>query len=302
VTYRPPPGGTYYTTLTVEEYTGSGYVIRDYLTFSGTSHLGSGGDTPGGTGTIDLVGSVGWNTSGSLINIKATKILNGRSGGTSGTLRLQVWATRSPYSGGTISGYIMGTRTLGTLPAGYSYNNIEGNVAFTAPPAGTYHTTLTLAEYQNGSFVIVDYVTFTSTATFGPAGGGGETPGSPGAGLELLGAVKYKLSPGKGVATLNVARVNNGNTTPGSISGTLRVRLWATSAPYSGGTLDGYVLASHSLGQLNAGYYLNKIKAAVAYTRPPSGRYFAVMTLEEYRNGSYTIVDAVNFKKLLKVK
>jgi hypothetical protein len=41
VPFAAPPDGTYHTTLTLEEYTGSGWVIRDYLSFNSTTTFGN---------------------------------------------------------------------------------------------------------------------------------------------------------------------------------------------------------------------------------------------------------------------
>ena len=245
-------------------------MIRDYLTFDGTSQLGGGGGGGGGSGSIDLTGSVGWSISRTKIDITATTVSNNRTGGTSGTLRLEIWATSSPYSGGTINGYVMGTRALGTLEAGFSFNDISGFVSFTSPPAGIYYTTIALEEYTDAGYVIVDYVTFDSTATFGSGSGGGVGGGGGGTGgdLQLVGTGSYKISRKKG-ATLAMEEVLNDRFS--GVSGSLRLQLWATSSPYTGGPISGYVLATRDLGQLAAGYYYYGISGAVPYSHRRAG-------------------------------
>ncbi len=114
---------------------------------------------------IDLSGSSSWQVSGSTVNFKATKIQN-IGNGTSGSLRLRVWATRSSYAGGSISGYVLGTLSLNPLSAGYSYNNINSNVSYSRPAAGTYYSTMTIEEYTNSGWVIRDYVSYSGTVRF----------------------------------------------------------------------------------------------------------------------------------------
>jgi hypothetical protein len=318
VSFTAPPSGTYYTTLTVEEYTGSGFVIRDYQTFSDTATFGGGGGGgddggngggggdggggSGGDGSLGIEGSGSWEISGSSIVIGAAKVANGRSGGSSGSLRLQIWATTSPYSGGGISGYVIGTLNLDPLPGGYSYNNLSRAVNYTAPPSGTYYTTLTLAEYDSGSYGIVDYLTFSGTSTFGgggnDGGGGGDDGGGGGGGdsLELEGTASYKVS-GKRCDLRITKVVNNGS----GKSGSLRLRLWATSRKYSGGRISGYPFAVRSLGQLRGGYHFNNVKGFVSYKKPPKGRYYVTLTLEEYTSEGYKIKDYLTFNSRMRV-
>lgn len=287
VTYSAPPDGTYYTTMTAEEYTGSGYVIRDYLTFTGTSVFGSGGGGGGGGGgDLAIEGTGSWKISGSSIIIGADKVSNNRSGGSSGSLRLQVWATSYPYSGGSMSGYVIGTYSLGTLSGGYYYSNLSGTVSFKAPPAGTYYTTLTLEEYDGGSYSIVDYIAFSGTSVFGGGGGGGG-----GGDLDLSGTVAYNIKGSN--CNLKAEKVSNNR--DGGTSGTLRLRLWATKSRYKGGSITGYVVATRRLGQLQGGYYYSDIKGKVPVKRPPGGSYYMTMALEEYSGGRYYIVDYINF-------
>lgn len=115
----------------------------------------------GGTGALDLSGPASWATAGTTVNIVAAKVSNSASGGKSGSLRLRLWAAKSKFSGGTLNGYIMGTRTLKPLTANHYYSNISGKVKYNRPPSGKYYTILTLEEYTNSGWVIRDYINFT---------------------------------------------------------------------------------------------------------------------------------------------
>jgi hypothetical protein len=79
---------------------------------------------------------------------------------------LRVWATPSRYEGGTIYGYVMGTKPFRPLYANYYYYNIVKTVTFRRPPSGYYFTTMTLEEYSGGAWYIVDYVTFDGVTRF----------------------------------------------------------------------------------------------------------------------------------------
>ena len=123
---------------------------------------------------VRLVGTVSFDHQGnnSYVHMHVDQVRNYAVGGMSGTLKLQLWATTTRYSGGTITGYVFGEYTLGTLQGGQYFLNVDVNVPFTSPPAGTYWITMTLDEYQP-PFVIVSYLTFDNQQTFG---GGGIDP------------------------------------------------------------------------------------------------------------------------------
>lgn len=58
--------------------------------------------------------------------------------------------------------------------------------------------------------------------------------------LSISGTSTYRLQGG--VATVEVARVTY---TGSGISGTVRLELWATTTPYSGGSISGYRIADY---------------------------------------------------------
>lgn len=199
-TYNQPPQGTYYVFFILSEFPNTNTILDSAPGTGNPVSLGggSGGDggtddgggTDGGSGDdgtstgssgLALVcNPCGYETSGDFITLRATSVENNRSGGRSGTLKLKLWATDNRYTGGTISGYIMGTARLGELDGGFAFNNLAEEVAFTEPPDGTYYVTMTLTEYDNGDKV-VDYLTFNDTETFNSGGdsdGGTDDGGS----------------------------------------------------------------------------------------------------------------------------
>jgi hypothetical protein len=156
----PARKANYYIVLTVSEYRKGGYVITDWRQFSKTASLGP-------LKLFTLGGAWSWQTSyeGGTLDLKVDKISHNRTGKT-GSLRLAVWATKSPYKGGDISGWQLGFVDKKALEPGYSYNDVENVARLKRPPAGTYHMSLVLSEYRDGSYVIVDYRPGAKTASF----------------------------------------------------------------------------------------------------------------------------------------
>lgn len=146
--------------LTLLEYTSSGYKIVDYRNFDNTALLGP-------VDLFSLTGPWSWksSTEGGTLDISVAKISHTRSGNT-GSLKLSVWATKSPYRGGTLSGYQLGVVTKAALKPGYSYSAVKNTAKYKAPPAGGYHITLILSEYDGSEYVIRDYIPASSTYTF----------------------------------------------------------------------------------------------------------------------------------------
>ncbi len=110
---------------------------------------------------LELGGTVGYATSGSKVTITADNIINNRNGGKSGTLMLMLWATDNVYNGGTITGYVFGSKRLDPLDSGYQYTDIKHKVNYVEPPKGDYYVTLTLNEYEDDeTWLIYDWRNF----------------------------------------------------------------------------------------------------------------------------------------------
>ncbi|MFI5118807.1 MAG: hypothetical protein ACHQM4_00250 [Thermoanaerobaculia bacterium] len=124
--------------------------------------------TPELAGSIDIEGNVSYSLSAATGYFTADRVSNNRSGGTSGTLRLELWAsTNSPASGGSVIGYQLAIDTLGTLQAGYYYSNINsGTFSYTQPPTGCYYISLLLTEFDGTGYPYIDYVVFPNRVTF----------------------------------------------------------------------------------------------------------------------------------------
>lgn len=112
---------------------------------------------------LELEGAVAatWGASG--VRMTVGRVANRRTGGTSGTLRLELWATAAaPVFGETIYHYALGAFTLGTLPGGFGFPNVDtGLVPYSPPPTGCYYLTVALLEFIGAQYFYQDLVTFT---------------------------------------------------------------------------------------------------------------------------------------------
>lgn len=156
-----------YTQNNVWKITDSSTLLsKDWKDSDPRGPVGGGNHDSLGSNGLDLSGTVSWVRSGSRINIKAERVANNSATRISGTLRLRIWATSSPYVGGSIRGYVLGTRRLGELEPDYEFRNIKGFVAFRRPPRGYFYTTMTLEEYSSSGWVIQDYISFSGRKKF----------------------------------------------------------------------------------------------------------------------------------------
>ena len=156
----------YYMVMTVEEYVSDGYVISDWIAFDEMAYL-SRPAPPAPKPLLQFSGPFSWQTypSRGSLEIKSGKISHSRNGKT-GTLRLSIWATRQPYKGGGINGWILGYARKEALREGMIYPSSNHVVDYQAPPPGNYYVTIALQEYDGRDYKIMDYHTFDGTFTF----------------------------------------------------------------------------------------------------------------------------------------
>ncbi len=112
-----------------------------------------------------LSGTWGYKMNGNYITLYGDKIDNYNTSGTTGTLQVAIWATKYPYSGGTINGYELFEYKLDPLKSGYVYNDVSQTGLCKKPPSGSYSLTILLLEYQN-PYRIVDYLTIDGYTRF----------------------------------------------------------------------------------------------------------------------------------------
>jgi hypothetical protein len=127
------------------------------------------------SGDAKFVGNVTYTYVGGTAVLTVAQVENISSVST-GTLRLELWALPGPYTGAAVNGYKLAEYTLGVLVPGFSFFNVNsGDIAFTAPPDGTYTLVVELTEYVAGPFddgyVVDDWVNYYPAVLFGPPAG-----------------------------------------------------------------------------------------------------------------------------------
>ena len=102
-----------------------------------------------GTQRLAISGGTRWQTypDQNKILIEVGRVTyNGSSN--SGTVKIVVWATTTPYQPGT-KGWALGEYRLGVMqPRHYNYN-IRQTVPYTRPPVGHYYVSILVQEYNS---------------------------------------------------------------------------------------------------------------------------------------------------------
>jgi hypothetical protein len=243
---------------------------------------------------VKLMGPLSWEINGGSITITA-KSVNNTGAAMSGDLRLEVWAFTSLYKGQSLSGYRLGSYDLGQLAGKHQFAPIDVTMAYN-PPAyvnnDAYYTTIFQYEYKNNAWVVDSYYSFNSTVPLDSGYEGGLSMGATGSKIRYNGLISYDIFGSE--VTLGAATIENGNANY-KISGTLKMQLWATTTPYTSGTINGYVLGEYTIGQLGHGNHFFNVDNTVGFSSPPSGTYYLTMTLDMYNKGVYKIFDHVSF-------
>lgn len=249
---------------------------------------------------LDISGNVGFqtNSSGSTVVITAGRVENRTSGGTSGAVRLELWAFASPYAGGPLtSGYRMAVYSLGQIAGGGARTNINsGSVPFFPAPQGTWRVSLVATEFASGTsanegYVQRDYENFATPWVSGALSGNSS--------LQFGGRVTYTPTSGNTGVILQVDILRS--LSPSGTSGSLRFELWATSSVYAGGAISGHKLAQYPMSPLAAGSERNGINSGtIAFTVPPTGTWRVALLLTEYSTGTsandgYALRDYITF-------
>ena len=244
--------------------------------------------------SVKLSAPLNWEINGGDITIYAGAV-NNTGSAISGDLRLEVWAFTSPYNGKYQDGYMLGAYDVGQLAGKHAIRNIAATVPYTAPSTynnDAYYTTIFLYEYKNNSWVVDSYITFKSTVPLDSGYQGGLAQAAVGRLIQYVGEVSYDVVGNE--VTLTANEIENANSSY-KVTGTLKMQLWATSTPYTGGTIYGYVLGEYAIGQLvHGGDYFN-LNNTVPYYAPPYGTYYLTMTLNMYTSSGYKIMNYINF-------
>jgi hypothetical protein len=115
---------------------------------------------------LALQGHCTWpfNVNTATVTLNVPKIIYRRPGNT-GTIKLMLWATKTPYKPGT-SGWNIAESKLGQLKENQSYSNLARVCSVKRPPTGKYYLALLLTEYSDGSYKTQHFAAGTKLTTF----------------------------------------------------------------------------------------------------------------------------------------
>ena len=169
---------------------------------------------------LQLSGNFTYSISGGNVTLTLDRITNASTTRTTGTLRLELWATTTaPAREAAFSGYRLATSTtLAPLGTNSFYANITRTASFTPPPDGTYWLVLVLSEFSSTSCSTADNFCITDSAVL-------NTQRTFGGGIQIVGNFSFQTSGSN--MTLMVDRIENNSLSDSS--GTLRLELWATT-------------------------------------------------------------------------
>ena len=89
------------------------------------------------------------------------------------------------------------------------------------------------------------------------------------------------------------------NNTSDTQSGTLKLMLFLMNYVYTGSNLSGWSLFEHNMGQLNPNQYIYNINWWSPFINyPANGSYYVTLALLEYNNGSYYVIDYLNYTNI----
>ena len=81
-------------------------------------------------------------------------------GNLSGTLAVELWALKQPYSGEDFSGIALAGTSIGELWGQHFLSNCRYDLIFQEPPAGSWNLVLMLREWTEVGYVTRDHVNF----------------------------------------------------------------------------------------------------------------------------------------------
>jgi Ca2+-binding RTX toxin-like protein len=127
---------------------------------------------------FDISGTVTLNLVNNFISVVIPRVdyddNNPRVDTTSGSAKFTIWASSTPYTGGTIFGYKLAEYRppQNVLDEDFYWSNVRfgGNLNI---PSGTYYVVVTVSEFSGSNYFIQDFVQFNSTLRVGGGGSSG---------------------------------------------------------------------------------------------------------------------------------
>ncbi len=196
-----------------------------------------------------------------------------------GTIQVKLWALDQPYTGGNISGKVLGEYKLEGLNPGSYYSPVSKTLRANLPSVRKhYHICLTVLEHTSSGYVITDYRSFSNPSLLGPVDL-----------FSLAGPWRWSFSTEGGTLDFGVAKISH--TRSGS-TGSLKLSVWATEEPFRPG-ISGYQLGAVIKAPLKPGYSYNSIKQTAKFKAPPPGTYHITLVLSEFAGRGYGVVDSM---------
>jgi len=279
---------------------------------------------------ITLTGSCGYTLLNNRIIINVNEIANQRDvENISGTLSLELWALKQPYTGGEFNGVALAGTAIGEVSGQHFINPLSLELDFQEPPEGIWYLALMLREWNGAAYETRDYVNFAvpytveSRATIARSGTNNiinvsfteskkvfvtdaetgkqvineasiesQTTKLAATEISLNGNCGYVTQEGK--ITINVGEIAN-QRDYGTISGTLSVELWAMKTPYAGGDFNGIPLAGTTIGELYGQHFINLMDLSLDFQEPPEGIWQLALMVREWNGVAYETRDFINF-------
>lgn len=225
------------------------------------------------------------------VTLSFDAITNSSAENATGTIMMQLWAMSAPYESGTLRGHVVASYKLEGLDAGLRYSNLKKTVKTSMPPRrGDYYMCLTVSEYRESGYVITDFRNMTRVITLAPAAPAKAT---------LTGPWSWQSNIAAGTVTINVKKITNNK---GAKTGSLRLAVWATRQPFTGGKIAGFQLGSVDKKPLEKGYSYSDVVNTAKLKTPPAGTYYTTLFLLEYNGEEYVMTSYLTASKAVTFK
>lgn len=243
--------------------------------------------------SVKLEHDSSWTLARRQCTIRARLITN-LAGEETPPLFLSIYArSGAGYDGFNSPGVLVARAPIGTIPANGTLNDILVTTKARNIPPGERFTAL-VVETQNGrKYSIIDYVVYTSTYTFPRATGGGVGSDDTAIGTGNVSlTASTPLVVKRRRAEFAVDRIQNDR--ENSVTGPLRLAVYATAEPYTGGADYKVIGATKPLGFLAQGDYYNQLQGKLTLKRPGRGSFYLALVVEEDSGGGFAPVAYVN--------
>jgi hypothetical protein len=234
-------------------------------------------------GAVKLGASHGYRFDGDRVSLNAELAVSRDALDERGQWALQLWACETPYAGGSLSGIKIAEAPVALpLEPGDHHPRLDAAAAARLPAGQReYSMVLVLASGSAGAFDQVhDFANYPTRERFAVP--------------HFQGTVGYRID-GE-TLVVSVERVRNPRSED-NLTGTLALELWALTAPYTGGAIEGVGvrLADTQLERIAGQSALDHVEYAMPFTEPPADRSQLVLTLREWTALGYETRDYCNF-------